>query len=378
MVVLAFRNPEQLDFPYILTAGRMWAAGLDPYGPAFAAYGGAVLPPGARTFAYPPNWWPIATALGLLGDDAALTAWKILNIAATAAAGLILIDAARRIEGRRLLWTAAIFLAVLFTSDVIRNTLQLGQTSAIVLLGFALLMNGLARRGPALQATGLALLMLKPHYGLLFLLLMLTRRETRNSALIALAVTIGACLPILVQLGLSGTLESAQNFFGNLQAYSAERWNWPLYASGLPHLFAYAGITLPAVAALFAAWALAEWIIRSAGDANHADFVRTFWFASAASICALLPLHVYDFALLFPCLLLIGSFHNRAAKLLLVLAIAIAWTATRATTALFFDPADPNYYWTITRAKAGLLTAVGFALLIAVIIGLKGHRRAEP
>lgn len=353
-----------VDFPYILTAGRVWMAGADPYGPAFTAAGAGTLPAGAAAFAYPPNWWVIAVGLAALPAGVALIAWKLLNLVAAGAAGLLFVRSARRLQPDTPDWLPYLFLACLFSCGAMAAALRLGQTSILILLGLALLIDGLAFERGWRQVLGLVLLLLKPQIGLLFLLLALTRPRMRSVAARGCAATAAACLPTLFSLGLAGTFHSAANFLANLGSYDMLPWNWPTYMSGAPFLFAAIGLRLSPLAAVAIAWVVADIALRG----RQTDSVTAFWLVSAGAVVAIIPLHLYDFVLCIPCVLLLPELRDRTTAGLVLLCAVLVWSANDLARALFLLRGGSEYaYWTATRLQAGLLTLAGMALLAAAL-----------
>jgi hypothetical protein len=241
-------------------------------------------------------------------------------------------------------------------------------------LGFALLMTGLTDNRRPAQVAGLAVLLLKPPIGLLFLALMATRRETRAAAGLALLVAALACLPLLFTLGFGATVESARNLLQNLQAYGQSPWNWPIHNSGLPHLFAYLGVKIPAVAGLVAAWATAEFLLRRNPEAERERFVVSFWMASVGALLSLAQLHAYDFILFFPCLLLLPLLDKGPSRNLLILSLVLTWSAPGIAKLAFLAEPSTEGLWSATRLKSDLLTAGGLALLAAAVF----HLRSRP
>lgn len=358
---------SMFDFAYLLVAGRMWAAGADPYGEAFPTAGIGLLPPDAAAFFYPPNWWPIAVSIATLSDGTALTVWTLLNVAVTGAAGVLLVRSAARLQKQACGWWVCLFFICIFGSEETANALSLGQTSLIVLLGFALLVDGLTRRRWVTQSAGLTLLMLKPQIGLLFLLLALTRREYRQAAWAALIVTFVACLPILIAFGPIGTTKSALALLQNLSSYAQSPWNWPNHSSGLPHLGALAGLYIPPVAGLLAAWGMAELIIRRAPQRDHESRVIAFWIVSLGALLSFAPLHFYDFVLCFSPLLLLPRMEHRSRNLL-GLSLVLGWSAgSLARIAFLQSGASPDAFWLGITVKHGAVTACGFAILAASV-----------
>ncbi|HWC55418.1 MAG TPA: glycosyltransferase 87 family protein, partial [Sphingomicrobium sp.] len=350
----------------------MWIAGLDPYSASFAKAGADILPRDAVVVAYPPNWWIISAGLGALKVRWAILSWKLLNLAGAGIAGLLFLRSAKRIQAAVSPWLSSLFLVCLFASDAMANGMRLGQTSVVVLLGLALLVDGLTAERSARQSFGLSLLLLKPQIGLLFLLLLLTRPRTRAAALVACAITVASCLPVLFTLGPAGTLASARNFFGDLAFYASLQLNWPIYMSGLPFLLASAGLRISPFLALLAAWLIAEVALRRRTNADPRRFAAEYWLVSVSALVAIVPLHFYDFVLFFPCLLLLPSLRSATSRNLLLFCAVLAWSANDLARALYLHSGGTlDAFWTATRFKSGLLTAGAMAALAAALRHLK-------
>jgi hypothetical protein len=373
MIARSLKAAFLVDFYYLLVAGRMWGAGLDPYGAGFLPGGTDLLPPDSLPFAYPPNWWIIVVPLSALANGNAIFVWKLLNLAAAAAAAAALVRSAARLGNATRLWPALLFVLCTFASDIMWNAQKLGQTSLIMLLGFALLITGLTDKRRWLQVCGLAVLLLKPQIGLLFLLPLGIRREARPAAALALAVAAVSCLPILFTTGVEATVESARNFLHNLTAYGQSPWNLPIHMSGLPHLFAYLGIDMPAFVALVAACVTATWVLRPSPDAQDGEFVVRFWLVTVATLLSMVPSHAYDFILAFPCLLLLPLLERGWSRNLMLLSVALTWSATGFTLLAFRANPSADGVWMALRLEYDLLTAAGVALSAAAVCQLRSR-----
>jgi len=367
MVSGAFSDPALSDLAYLLAAGRLWSAGLDPYAPAFLIHQAGVLPPDAIGFVYPPTWWVLAVPLAQLPPAQALVAWKAFNMAAVLLSVALFGRLQARVAAPCRPWLMACFTVVLLTSNIMGEALRLGQTSLLMLLGFAILLTGLSEQRRGLQAAGLVILMLKPQFGLLFLALMSLRQDTRRAALIAFLVTAAGCLPILLLLGPQGAAVSVRHLLANLAAYQQSPWNAADATSGLGHLTAPLGLMLSPVLALASAGALAMWLIRSGRVGDEQEDVRRFWLASTAAILGLVPLHAYDFVFFFPCLLLLPNLDRRARPFAL-LALVLLLSAGLPVRLAIEAGLDLEGQWQAYLIKYDLLAVAGLALLAAAIL----------
>ncbi len=367
LIARALRELAPYDLGYILTAGRMWLAGLDPYGPDYAIVGADYFIEGAGLWAYPPQWWLISAGLGALNDIHAILAWKFVNIAALIGGGLLLQRAASHGGLGTPLWASVLFWALLATGDPTKTTMQLGQTSLLMLLGFALLVHGMTTNSLAQKAAGLAILLLKPQYGLFFLALTLADRTQRRAAFTALAVTALACLPFLFQQGLSGAITSAFRLLDNVAAYGDLRWNRPLEVNGLTFLSALIGGPRPPAlllvfAAILGAWSLRAWLARDR-DRDH----RAFWLASLSVFFLAVPLHYYDLTLV-PSFLLLVHILNRWAAACVVVANLILWRASTLAFGHFkAQESACDGIWIGSLLQSAAATLIAILLIIAVL-----------
>ena len=90
-----FADNYPYDLAYFHAAGRMWLAGLDPYGPEFARFGAGFIARDSALWGYPPQWWSISVTLAAIDQSSAVIVWKIVNLLALLAGGALLYDAMR-------------------------------------------------------------------------------------------------------------------------------------------------------------------------------------------------------------------------------------------------------------------------------------------
>lgn len=361
-----FADNYPYDLAYFHAAGRMWLAGLDPYGPEFARFGAGFIARDSAIWAYPPQWWGISVALAAIDQNSAVMVWKIVNLLALLAGGALLYDAMRVGRDGTPVIVTLLFLILLATADATRITLYLGQSSLLMLLGFGLLVHGLRFGGSARQTLGLFILLLKPQFGLFFLLLMVATREGRRPAIWALALAAVACLPVLLTLGFDGTVESASRFFANLSAYGSLRWNRPGELTGLSFAAAMAGFPVPPpLLCILGACALSIWLARrESGPGETPDAVRSCIIGTAA-LYAIAPLHPYDQALMPVFLLALPA--RRPATAICIVAAALL--SSRTSTAAFDWLALSDRAATGALVQAGIATLAGGLVLVGLAIG---------
>jgi hypothetical protein len=367
MAARAGYTAEMSDFYHFVVAGRLWGAGLDAYGPAFLPTGRDVLAADSYPFAYPPNWWLFAVGLGALKVETAVAIWNLLGIAAAASASVLLARTVLRLQGAISAWQLCLFVLFASTSDAMADTLRLGQPSLFILLGFALLLHGIADGRRSVQVAGLTLLMLKPQVGLLFVGLIAMRRETRGAAALSMGLTAVLCMPLLLAVGVGETVSSAANLFHNLRLYGQSPWNAPLHTGGLPHVLAYAGIGLPAASMLIAAVAAAAWMLRQPQDEERRGSVVRFWLVSVAALVGIVPLHGYDYVFAFTCLLLLPMIPDRQSRTFLLLAVVLIWIPSNLAKIAVPAPMTVDDLWVAYRLRYDLLTLGGLSLLGAAL-----------
>jgi hypothetical protein len=368
-----FVDNQPYDLAYFHAAGRMWRTGLDPYGPLFARFGAGFIAPDVALWAYPPQWWGVSVALAALDQGSAVIAWKIVNLLALLAGGALLYDALQTPRAEPPVVVILLFLFLLATGDATAITLHLGQTSLLMLLGFALLVHGLRFGAPARQTLGLFILLLKPQFGLFFLLLILAVPQGRRPAAWALVLTAAACVPVPLTLGVDATIESAGRFLTNLSAYGALPWNRPGELTGLSFVAAAAGMPAPPpLLCIIAAFGLAIWLgRRDSGPGKSFDAAR-LCLIGAAALYAIAPLHPYDQVLMPVLLLALPTVRPWAAACL----VTAALLSFRASTAAFDWLGLAERAATGALVQAGIATLAGGLALVAFIARSRPHAQA--
>lgn len=307
--------PMSLDFSYVWGSGKAWTSGQSPYGPAFTDALSSYYPD-ARSYASPPNWYPLSRLFALFDPKVATWLWAVVNTGFMVAASFLVVRSALRFESRfapwarrllpapgtpsRTLWLGCLFagFTIVATKAVPANVF-LGQTGAITYLGLAFIVHGATFHRRAETIAGLVLLLLKPQIGLPFVIVLLFDRSIRFSVVTAVAIAGGMALPALL---IGSPVDVIRDFLTNIAAYSdAERYeNSPDVMSGVanllfnaagfrPSAFVWVGL---AIAATLTGWRLSR---RKIGS----EFDRLIMIGSAAlAVLLLVPLHTYDFVML--------------------------------------------------------------------------------
>ena len=317
------------DLRCLWIGGKLWAAGQNAYGPAFAAeYQMAFgpVPPG-QFLNYPPFWFPLAAPLSLLSFQMACIVWRLFSfgmlLTATALTARLF---AKKVRAH--FWT--IFLAGVGFATVMQPAsfaFNLCQTSMLIFFGLAAIFYGISRRNQWALLSGLIVVALKPNIGVVVYVLVATMPEWRRTLVSAVAILMLAATPVL----LWDPSDSLSGFFANLGHYygfrfPADEWHgiaasdWLRlqggdWASGWVHIrgpdwiefvanspVSMTGLfhftdALPrglASGVLNTAAAIASIVVwRRSGGANEPRFARI-----ALVVLLLVPLHVYDLVML--------------------------------------------------------------------------------
>lgn len=357
----------QVDARYFYLAGRMWLAGLDPYGPQFAVLAGREGLSADSVWVYPPQWWSFAAGLALLPPERAFLAWKLVNLVLLGGGGAILVSLTAG-RGRSTPAAALIgFVLFLCWSDATLSGLYLGQTTFLVLVGFAALVRGLRRREPAMSGIGLFLLLLKPQFGLLFAAAALSRRELWRPLAFAVAAAVALVLPLLLSAGIGGFVQAMTHLLHDLAVYSTLKWNRPLELSGLDFLAATVGLPeVPALLYVGLAAAICLWALRRRSSTED------FWIVTVAVAVFVLPLHGYDFLLASTLLLVIATF-RRWAAITLCLGLALVFRPINFAALIGARPVAFESVWPDTIAYMASYTLAGLLIFIAGLWGRREH-----
>ncbi len=304
-------------------AGKVWAQGANPYDPIYVETGRALIETGnvPQLWVYPPTWWLIAVPLADMGLAEANLIWNVASAIMLALASALLVAALLHTFPRILDRINALtgghapFLALfslhflaLATLEGSAILLSAGQTTAFALFGAGLLMFGAARRQSVWVVLGVAILLLKPQFGLglagvLFLFAPRLRAAILMGGVLTLILSIPASLNSPWVL-----LEFARNVAG-YDAFTIA--NQPQSMTGLRLLIweiatlDIGNIATTAIALIIACIA-SLLVLRRANQ--FSDGARTWQIAAimVSSLVAFGPLHVYDFVLVtLPVLLLL-------------------------------------------------------------------------
>ncbi len=386
-VALLAADEAGYDFRYNWLAGRLWLQGVSPYLPGYQEAGTALIVRGhvPELWVYPPNWWAISTTLGLTGLAEANVAWNLMGVGLAALSSVMLVRAFLRCRREHVLplpvvgdvfdWGWALVLLHFFATaglEATALTLAIGQTSLLVLFGVSLLLYGASRARLPLAAAGLAVVLLKPQIGVVFLcVLPLAGPWARQLVLAALGISAVLAVPAAV-VDPSVAMQFVRNVTSN-DGYTVA--NLPQAMTGVrlavwELLGRDAGSIVAVAATVGAALLLARRSVRLAVDATPHVLVWQVTTLTVAVILAMAPLHYYDFVLVCtvaPAFLLARGVSLWAG---LVGAALIARADWLGKLTGFYDPDVPIF-------EGSILSSVGAALLlIAMLDAVRLNRSA--
>ena len=191
------RDADISDFRCFYEAGRLVAAGSDPYDRAAwaaAAYTDPVRTPHcARTFIYP-LWTAVAMApLSVVPEGTAVALWETILFASSLGAIALIARTWAMLGGARVL------LVTLLWSQPLFSAIGNAQFGPVILLAVAAVAYALERRRAVVLAAAWWLLLLKPHISALVMagtLLVTSRRAA--GVLVAGALAIGLATLVLI------------------------------------------------------------------------------------------------------------------------------------------------------------------------------------
>lgn len=377
-VALSAADEAGYDFRYNWLAGRLWLQGVSPYLPGYQEAGTALIVRGhvPELWVYPPNWWAISTTLGLTGLAEANVAWNLLGVGLAALSSVMLVRAFLRCRRGHVLalpvvgdvfdWGWALVLLHFFATaglEATALTLAIGQTSLLVLFGVSLILYGASRARLPLAAAGLAVVLLKPQIGVVFLcVLPLAGPWARQLVLAGLGISAVLAVPAAV-VDPSVAMQFVRNVTSN-DGYTVA--NLPQAMTGVrlavwELLGRDAGSIVAVAATVGAALLLARRSVRLAVDATPHVLVWQVVTLTVAVILAMAPLHYYDFVLvctLAPSFLLARGVWLWAGLVGVALIVRADWLGKLTG---YYDPGVPIF-------EGSILSSLGAALLLVAVL----------
>lgn len=290
----AIKPEHEIDFRYYWSAGRAWAAGLDPYAPGFAGFAAGIVPPGnvVSLWAYPPHWWPISRFLSLFDITAAVLIWRLMGSAAMLVGTAMVVTARQARDADLSLLSIAVAIALTLVEPT-AQAIAYGQSSLVVYTGVCLVAAGCLRASLPLMAVGLAVAALKPQVGVLLFCFLAPNWRNWPAIIAAGAIALAAALPQFVQHGFVQTLQEMR---GNLPQTNAGAFTMAAL-TGPVQLLARAGMEVPALVE-YASAAVVCVVAGAANIGRNGEASRLPLGVALAAIGALAPLHTYDLTIL--------------------------------------------------------------------------------
>lgn len=357
-----FDRQESIDFKYIWLAGDMWRQGVTPYGEAFHQLGAKTfwysnIP---TSFYYPPSWYPLAIAFSALGFAQSAVMWRIFSGVVLMAALAVFLATSRRVGRHVGLVQHTLFIVFVLAGSSAAHVLSTGQTSILILLGLALFLRGYVLGQRPVLCAGLVLLMLKPNFGLPFVVFCMMKREWRLPVAVAGIVSIAMAVPALVPGGLS----VIKAYLATLGQHGLEPVNAPGSMTGLRNLMFYVtGADIGSYIPILLACAGAV-VIARLEDREHARGTAQILALVAMSLF-LVPLHTYDMVLIAP-LALMDPRVSRWATALVSGGLLVIFRANNFAGATgLTTPSETIVGGTLAASLALALIAVGMAVYMS-------------
>jgi hypothetical protein len=344
---------DKSDFNTIWFAGYLWSHGTDPYAPDVLVAAPPLFTPGQNPtlWAYPPSWWLITRLLGLFSPERAAALWAGFSLLCTAAGSLMFARSIGRFAPHIVLIAFIIFQC--FMTAVVA-ALQTGQTILLVYLGMGCLSYGLLHRRRWLQIIGLTIVMLKPQVGLVVIAAILAFPGT---LVIVAAASVASLLLAMPAFIADGPMAELGGMLRNVTQYGAFWANQPKLMTSLGNPSAWARLTIPTslltLTAIATAYLIAVQLRLRRTSSSHSPGGEVIA-ASLVAIAAFVPLHLYDFALMPPLVLIA----HRSKPPLLVAGL-VAMFRPENVVSLFWSGEGILFPIYFILSIGGLLTGVG-------------------
>jgi hypothetical protein len=312
-------NLSATDFDALWMGGKFWIEGKNPYDDTYAHYIQSYFANQyARDFIYPFNWSMPARMLATLDIETATLFWRLTNFTVLFASMVMLGLTIRKLQQpvslRHLFATVGVICLMQGTPVVF----TLGQSSIIILGGVSLILYGVATGTSIWLTLGLVIVLLKPQIGIPITAALMAFPIFFRSIIGACLLTAALSVPAFLSHGLVNPLIG---FLHNVGQYGTSTHNMPNDMTGIRNLASVLlgvdmpGLVLVAIAALAAL-----------GAANFLNLSRAK--DSMNPICSILlaltiiffivPLHLYDFPILAPLILIVLVHFDRAWWILLL------------------------------------------------------------
>jgi len=313
-----------VDFKYFWLAGDLWQDGINPYGPDFNERGREVFTRGfvPPQWAYPPHFRPISELMALAPFETAAVIWRALFVLAIAG-GIFALFVALPKADRPPLYIMLAGLAFTLSLSATAITIAIGQSSALIFLGYCLFVFGYLKENRWSLGIALILMMIKPTYGFIPAFFLLAHFRHFRVIAVSAVITIGLSVWGLWGFDLQETFAGLGEAFAK---YKGSRLNSAQEMTGLRHIvYVVSGADTSQLAYVAIGIALAFGIGRfmSANELREHDRLRVVVLLGLV-LLVFAPLHSYDgyfvLAVVIPALVL-----SRAELLICIPLLLITW-----------------------------------------------------
>lgn len=382
----AAAGPMAIDFTHIWTAGKVWADGHTPYGPAFSEAGGAFQSYNSAPFVYPPNWHALSRALAFLDPASANSVWFVLCQFMLALSCWLLAKSFLHFRFHMMPWARALIparptaagaaviacaiAALIAVSKAAQVSAYLGQVSMLIFLGQSCLIFGVVRSNRPMTTLGLVLLLLKPQLGLPYAAALAFDRKQWPQVAAAAAASLALAAPAFLS---QSPMDMAHDFSANLKTYGERAENAITAMSGIGNLLYRATGAGPSILI----WVSAASALGVAGGfllkraLPKLDPSLAMLLAATLSLFVVAPLRDWDFSLFVPLVLCLPFLRGAS----LVVGIIGVLPFTRLTRVL--ELGIPGGSWAEHQSVSTTAMAVGALLCLAALF-VEIWRRNQP
>jgi hypothetical protein len=360
-----------VDFKYLWFAGKLWSDGISPYGSDYRTlardfFVGTNVP---AWMVYPPSWYPLARLLAAAPYELADQIWRALNGLCIVIGAAIIATSFNRVTATNRRWPYVVFGVLLGLGSATAIALSLGQTTPLLFIGLALFLRGYLLEQKWAVAAGLLILMLKPNFGLPFVVFAMATRFYWPSVLAAGIVSVLMALPAVLPHGI---MTIGRDYAGLLRSYGSVPVNAPPSLSGLANLvhtalshtlgsFLCVGLAIAAAVTIAASMKIAGRHAQLSHEARISGILLL-----VATTVLLVPMHTYDLILVTPVALATATSVRWAtwgnAGILVGLAVIFRANNLAAVSGLT-SPEETHF------AGSGLASAA----LLLIVMGMTAH-----
>jgi hypothetical protein len=383
-------NLHGLDFRYIWLAGRLWIQRENPYdnlvfGDTYKHFFGFNrLSDNGSPWSYPPTWAPISMFFGSFSFEQAEILWR--GITLLLLIGIVILTALwLNAKGFQIslkdarVWLGASYLFLLQSTSF---TISIGQTSILFTFGVVLLLYAASRRNLLLTSISVYFLLLKPQLALVILITLIIGSSYR----IVIWGMVLTFFALILSFARSGVTQTISGFLVNLSLYSRDILNLPPDLTGVINLVDYYMsielnskiLMIPAMligvgcGLIMRRSQISFWGNRRV-NTEHPDLLFLYYFILMIAITGfLMPLHIYDFIIYGPAMIVSLFLPIRQTLLLMPGLLLIFRPSNLAEKIQFYHPDS-------TSSAPGSLIASTSALflLIGITILLAAHLRTS-